>query len=148
MTHPPCRLWGKLRHFSTAPAKEKELAIWAIRKIRECGGVLEHPEGSMLWPTMQLPKPGKGRDEFGGWSMGCDQFWFGHKARKRTMLYIYGVSPKRIPVIPFRMGYPDYVIASSKKHTRGRKHLSKKERKATPVKFAEWLIETARRTQL
>src|SRR5208282_4230466 len=54
--HPPCRLWSRwLRHFSTAPIAEKELALWSVEQVRANGGVLEHPACSLLWDEAQLP---------------------------------------------------------------------------------------------
>jgi hypothetical protein len=48
IAHPPCRLWGKLRHFSTAPQSEKALGHWAIKQVRQWGGIAEHPASSGL----------------------------------------------------------------------------------------------------
>jgi len=147
VAHPPCRLWGRLRHFSTAPPEEKELSIWTVHQIRENGGVLEHPAASRLWPEMNLPAPGKGYDEFGGWTLGLLQWWFGHKAEKATKLYICGITPMDLPEIPIKLGYPEFVVSSSKrKHSLELPEISKRERQETPKQFAEWLIELARRT--
>ena len=66
--HPPCRAWGQLRHLAVVKprADEKALAPWCIQKIRENGGVLEHPKGSSLWPVLGLPEPNGLPDEWGG----------------------------------------------------------------------------------
>jgi len=66
IAHPPCRSWGQLSHLAKPRAGEKELAIWAIEQVRNCGGVLEHPRNSKLWKYMSLPMPGKGCDQWGG----------------------------------------------------------------------------------
>jgi hypothetical protein len=140
IAHPPCRLWGKLGHFSSAPEEEKNLAIWSINQIRENGGVLEHPAASRLWPCMNLPQGGK-FDKYGGWTLGLFQWWFGHKAEKKTRLYIVGIKPANIPDIPLKLGYPEYVVSTSKrKHSKRLKEITKKEREATPRLFAEWLV--------
>lgn len=147
VAHPPCRLWGKLRHFSTAPPQEKELAIWAVHKVRENGGALEHPAASRLWSEMNLPAPGKGYDEFGGWTLGVWQWWWGHKAEKATKIYICGIKPANLPEIPIKLGYPEFVVSTSKrKNSSALPEISKRERQETPKRFAEWLIELARRT--
>jgi len=147
VAHPPCRLWGKMSHFSTAPKEEKELSVWAIGQIRKNGGVLEHPAASRLWHKMNLPAPGKGYDEYEGWTLGILQWWFGHKAEKKTLLYICGTKPKDIPEMPIKLGYPEFVVSSSKrKHRRSLPEISHRLRKETPQQFAEWLIELARRT--
>ena len=49
IAHPPCRLFSRLRSFSTAPIAEKKLAFFALSKIRQFGGILEHPRSSTLW---------------------------------------------------------------------------------------------------
>ena len=145
VAHPPCRAWGGLRHMATrVRPDEKELAIYSINQIRKYGGVLEHPRRSSLWPHMGLPKPGAGFDSFGGFSIGVYQQWWGHKAEKATLLYICGCKPTDLPPIPLTLDYAQYVIGTSKK----RRHIpetKKWEREATPIAFAEWLCEVARR---
>lgn len=146
VAHPPCRLWGRLRNFSTAPESEKELALWAARQVRKWGGVLEHPASSTLWPAANLPQPGE-RDSFGGWTLTVSQWWWGHKADKLTWLYICGVQPPELPAIPYRIGEPAFVV-----QTRNRKSLkadiSKAEREHTPVEFARWLVEVAHKCSI
>ena len=47
--HPPCRAWGRLSHMAhNVREGEAELALWSIDKIRQNGGILEHPAGSRL----------------------------------------------------------------------------------------------------
>ena len=94
--HPPCRGWGNYRHLAKTRSDEHALAIHSIIMIRLWGGVLEHPAGSQLWKAMNLPLPGQ-RDIYGGWTLCIDQNWFGHRAEKRTFLYIVGINPKEIP---------------------------------------------------
>lgn len=79
VAHPPCRGWGGLSHMANATEEEKELAVWSIAQIRKYGGVLEHPKKSKLWPHLSLPKPGKGFDQYGGWTLGVAQQWWGRK---------------------------------------------------------------------
>lgn len=149
VAHPPCRLWGKLRFFSKAPPEEKELAIWAVDQVRRWGGVLEHPQGSQLWAEKSLPEPGAGRDEYAGWTLVVDQFWWGHKARKRTRLYICGCAQKDMPAMSFRMGQATHTVGlySGRNKKTCRPEIPKAERSATPPAFAAWLVEVARRTQ-
>jgi len=136
VAHPPCRSWSKLRAFAKPLPGERDLAIWAIHKARMWGGVVEHPEGSALWKEMQLPK-GQERDQWGGWTPKLDQHQFGHRARKRTWLYIVGVEPSEIPPYPLVWELPTKYVT----WTHNRPGLSKRERSATPVAFAHWLIE-------
>ncbi len=146
IAHPPCRLWGQMRHFSNAPESEKELALWSIRQVHAHGGVLEHPASSTLWQVAGLPEPGE-RDSFGGWTLPVSQFWFGHKAEKRTRLYIVGVEPGALPPIPFRLGEPEWTCSQSRNRKTTKREISKAEREHTPRDFALWLLETARKTR-
>lgn len=148
IAHPPCRAWGQLSHMAKPRPDEKELALFAIEMVRKYGGVLEHPGASKLFPTY-LPLPGT-RDKYGGYSICVDQFWWGHKCRKKTLLYIVGCPEKELPPIPLRFDAVTYIIGTSgrrKNGTRytGKKEVTKKEREATPVAMAEWLLSTALR---
>jgi len=144
IAHPPCRAWGQLSHIANPRPGERELAFFAIDMIRKYGGVLEHPRASKLWPD-HLPMPGKS-DRFGGYSISVDQFWWGHKAKKSTLLYIVGCPIRELPVIPMRFDAIEYIVGSSLSSRRNRKkEITKKEREATPIEFAKWLIEVAMR---
>ncbi len=148
VAHPPCRAWGSLSHFAKPVAGEKELAVWAIARIREFGGVLEHPARSRLWPHLSLPSPGR-RDEYGGFTLPVCQFWWGHLALKPTRLYICGVGPADVPEIPFTMGEPPRVIGSNRRKDRlGRPGMSHNKRERTPPAFARWLVELAGKCEL
>ena len=144
IAHPPCRAWGKLSHFAKPLPGEKELALFSIEMIRKYGGVLEHPRSSRLWPDY-LPFPNK-IDKWGGYTISVDQFWWGHKAKKSTFLYIVGVNITELPKMPMRFDAIQYVVSSSTLSKKGfKKEITKKERKATPINFAKWLIEIANR---
>lgn len=144
IAHPPCRSWGQLSHMAKPEEGEKELAIWAIGLIRRWGGVLEHPRASKLWKELRLPL-GEERDEFGGFTMSVDQSWWGHRARKTTLLYICGCERNEVPAIPLNFTPPTHVISSEiRKGQPGWKpRVTKREREATPSDFAKWLIELA-----
>ncbi len=148
IAHPPCRAWGRLRAFARPRPDEKDLAFFAVRQVREWGGVLEHPAHSTLWPAAGLPVPGQ-RDEFGGWTLPIVQGWWGHRAEKATWLYIVGVEPGEIPEIPLVLGEASHVVSSSRgirKGDRGwRPECSKAEREHTPPQLAAWLVELASR---
>lgn len=143
VAHPPCRAWGRLRAFAKPRPDEKMLACFAIDTIRRVGGVLEHPASSSLFDTCGLPRPGRGRDDFGGWAIELPQFWFGHRAAKNTWLYICGVSPAAIPAFPLVLGQAPCVLESSGRNPRP--SISRPEREATPPAFARWLVELAER---
>ncbi len=146
IAHPPCRAWGQLSHMANPRPGEKELAFFAIEMIRKYGGVLEHPRASRLWPEY-LPMPGN-VDKFGGYSISVDQFWWGHKAKKSTLLYIVGCPIRELPAIQMRFDALQYTVSSKIKKKSGRrilKEIPKSEREATPIDFAKWLIEVASR---
>lgn len=143
VAHPPCRSWGRLRQFAKPRPGEKELAIFAVEKVRRFGGVLEHPAESSLWLHCDLPRPGEFPDEFGGWSIEIEQFHWGHRAEKATWLYIVGCNPNDIPPIPKREGRPTHCVRPTKSYPR-LPSITKAEREHTPPALAEWLCELAR----
>jgi len=96
--HPPCRAWGKLSHMANPREGEADLALWSIDKIRQNGGILEHPNGSRLF-GQHLPDVGE-TDEHGGFTIMVDQYDFGHVAHKKTKLYICGIDKADLPVLP------------------------------------------------
>lgn len=158
VAHPPCRAWGRLRAFAKPRHDEKDLARWAVAQVRRWGGVLEHPESSTLWADQRLPRHLNERDGHGGWTMPIHQWWFGHRAQKRTWLYIVGVNPWEVPDYPLRLGQSDCRIRLDKRRPDGT-HIRKgdpdyqpilgdAEREHTPPDLAVWLVELARRCAL
>lgn len=152
MAHPPCRAWGRLRHFAKPRDDEKDLARFAVAQVRKWGGVLEHPESSQLWKDQCLPPPGQ-KDEFGGWTLPVHQYWWGHRAQKKTWLYVVGCEPRDLPPMPLRLGISDCVIRLDKRRPDGthirkgdpdwREPLGPAEREHTPPEMAKWLVELA-----
>lgn len=143
IAHPPCRAWGRLKHFAKPREDEKELALHAVKMIRKFGGVLEHPSRSTLWDAVPLPMPGE-RDDFGGFTISINQSWFGHRAEKKTFLYICGIEPKELPDYPISFDAVTHVIASSKNKRLSRDkrpEVSKAEREHTPEPLATWLVD-------
>lgn len=145
VAHPPCRGWGRMRQFaSKVRPDEKALGPWAVERVRAHGGVLEHPFDSTLWPHCGLPVPGAVPDAWGGYSIEVDQFHWGHKARKRTWLYIVGVAPDDLPALPQRKGNPTHCVRPPKTYPR-LPCITKAEREHTPHELSRWLVEVARR---
>ncbi len=144
VAHPPCRAWGGLRAFAKPRPDEKALALYSVDCIRLFGGVLEHPRASTLWPVKGLPEPGQ-RDGWGGFTIEVHQHWFGHRAEKKTRLYICGCEPYDLPPVPECDTVPTHVICSSmpRSNPKRRPDVPDKEREATPPAFALWLIEVA-----
>lgn len=148
ITHPPCRLWGNLRTVVTkAPPEEKELGPWAVEQVRRCGGVLEHPEGSILFEHCKCGEVGDA-----GWILEVDQWHWGHACAKPTKLYIVGCPPNRVPAQPRREGNPDRCISQGHGvrigHPLFRSRVTQWEREATPPAFAKWLVELAVRCKV
>ena len=146
--HPPCRAWATLRHHAKPRPGEKELALWSVAQVRQHGGVIEHPHRSTLWPAAGLPEPGQ-RDAWGGWTLTVDQHWWGHRAQKRTRLYIVGCEPGDIPVMPLALGEATHTVGlwSGRNKATCRPSISKPEYEGTPPDFARWLVELARRCE-
>jgi len=146
IAHPPCRQWGRLYKFAKVDTEEKALAVWAVNKVRLNGGVLEHPAYSKLWKHMNLPT-GNSLDGWGGWTMSINQHWFGHRAEKKTFLYICGISPDEVPDWKISFDAVTHTICSSKKRS-GKKEVNKTERQKTPVDMAWFLIQIAEKVRV
>jgi hypothetical protein len=144
VAHPPCRLWGKLAHMSTAPKSEMELARFSVRQVQRVGGVLEHPEGSRLWKEMGLPQ--QWEEDSLGFTLKVPQSWWRHRAAKMTLLYVSGMRMEdipRVPLIQIIFNQPTALIATSRRGLSG-KFCTQEEREATPEEFAQWLVAVAK----
>lgn len=152
VAHPPCRAWSAMAHLAKPRPDEKDLARHAVKVVRECGGVLEHPISSKLWADQKLPQPGE-RDAWGGYTLIMPQWWFGHRAEKGTRFYIVGVAMKDLPEVKLKLGDAPCVVTTSKKKFQTppdewRERLGSKEREETPPDMARWLVALARTSRL
>jgi hypothetical protein len=151
VAHPPCSSWCQLAHVNQKRYGHRvgddggcfHAALWAVRSW---GGVLEHPAESYAWPCSSLPRPARGvwhRDIWGGWTTEVSQSAYGHRARKRTWLYVVGSSP---PVVDW--SDPEgTALVSFCSNNGGRidlPRLTKKQAKATPPAFRDLLLSIAR----
>lgn len=140
IAHPPCRAWGRLRQFAKPRPDEKDLARFAVACVRRWGGVLEHPSASQLFIDQALPTPGtQQRDRWGGFTYPVMQSWWGHRAPKRTWLYIVGIEAADLPAIPFHLGLAAGCVCDG---------MRTPEREATPPAFADWLVDLAGRCEV
>lgn len=162
IAHPPCARWG--RYWGGAPWQTERKTLGddggcfatALHSVRIFGGVLEHPEGSHAWRYFQLTKPPRGggwvkADWLGGWACCVEQGWYGHRARKATWLYAYGVE---LPSLNWGSAPGDFVRLDEGFHsieeckraikTGACQRLSAKQRAATPPEFRDVLISIAR----
>ena len=136
IAHPPCGPWGALRHMCKATHEERELALIAVGQVRRFGGVLEHPAGSRLWATCDLPLPeSMFPDGFGGRSYLVAQGDYGHKAPKATWLYAVRLGP-----CPFKL--PTGFDPGGRVE-----NISKLARRVTPDEFAAGLVAWAQTEQ-
>jgi hypothetical protein len=121
VAHPPCQRWGKMWFGQPLAVKltgeRKKLGDdggcfrAAIAAVREYGGVLEHPWGSLAWPHFGLNTPERSggwimADFIGGWTCCVEQGQYGHYARKPTLLYAFGVDD--LPSLDWGYRYPTF----------------------------------------
>jgi hypothetical protein len=138
IAHPPCRAWGMLSHMAKPRPDEKDLAWFALDKVRKNGGVLEHPKGSRLWKEAPLPMPGEFADEFGGFTILIDQYNFGHVATKWTHLYIVGINQSDLPNLPKKEGI---ATKSMTGQVPGTKRCTQYEREYTPDELIKFMTK-------
>jgi hypothetical protein len=143
VAHPPCGPWGSLKGLCTK--QDPSCGPRAVEQVRMLGGVLEHPAHSGLWRHCVLPRPGW-LPMATGFSLQVDQCRWGHKARKRTWLYIVGCTPVDLPPIP-PWREPTHTATSSKRGPGCLPQLWSTEMHLTPPAFAEWLVAVARMCQ-
>ena len=145
VAHPPCRLWGKLRHLSTADVSEKDLARHSVAAVRRWGGVLEHPAQSKLWEDQRMPVPGDGR--LREYTVSIAQHHFGHQALKPTWFFIVGVDWQKVPVFQLSLDFHTHQISGSFRSS-SKRGMSRRRRAATPPALASWLVAVARLVNL
>lgn len=154
VAHPPCQRWCQLAPVNQARyglkiGEDGGCFASALAAVRQWGGVLEHPGMSLAWPAHGLTRPAPGgwtKTFCGGWVACVEQRNYGHRARKETWLYAYGVNP---PSMLWEYGKPPEAWISSDRPrsvlaAMGIAKLGPKESKATPIKFRDVLISIAR----
>lgn len=160
VAHPPCERWG--RYWSGGPsARVRRLLgdddgcfVAAIDAVRRYGGVLEHPEASHAWTMAGLNKPPRDggwipADFLGGWTCCVEQGHYGHRARKATWLYAYGVDLIELKWgscgIKMRLdeGFHSKEERARAVKTGACQRLSKNQRIATPAEFRDLLLSIA-----
>lgn len=161
IAHPPCERWG--RYWGGGPMlvgtpRQKKLGDddgcfkAALNAVRTHGGILEHPEGSHAWRHHELNLPPRSggwvnADFHGGFTCCVEQGAYGHKARKATWLYVFGVD---LPSLKWGKTEGKFDLLDEGFHSkeeRARKiktgicqRLSKKQRLSTPIEFRDLLI--------
>jgi hypothetical protein len=153
VAHPPCKRWSMINGVVLAryPHKASEFAwgndgglfAFALASVRRWGGVIEHPACSRAFGRYGLPRVGRAPDQHGGWTTEIRQADFGHRAEKRTWLYICGATPDDVPPLPPRREATALVVRMPE--CRSVETMDKDEREHTPSQLAEWLVALAAR---
>lgn len=156
VAHPPCARWCRLaglveKRWGHKRGEDGGCFAAALNSVRAYGGVLEHPAYSDAWAKFCLPLPppqgGWQRGVCGGWSCHVEQGRYGHRAKKATWLYAYGVE---LPSLRWGSD-PDVksqaLVSWCGNHVSSgevRPRLGKKAASATPPEFQEVLLTMAR----
>jgi hypothetical protein len=155
VAHPPCDRWCQMApvnqaRYGHAIGDDGGCFESALASVRKVGGVLEHPALSLAWDRFGLTRPPSGggwvKGWCGGWSAHVEQRNYGHRARKATWLYAYGLTP---PPLQWGRGpAPEAWISADRPRAElaalGIGQLSKREAKATPIQFRDLLLGIAR----
>lgn len=163
VAHPPCERWGRYWYGGPSSSERKTLGDdqgcfeAAFMAVTTWGGVLEHPEGSHAWRHMGISTPPKtgGWIHAGLWNPGftccVEQGHYGHPARKATWLYVAGVWP--LPELVWGKAEGKLKLEDGFHSAEERKRavktgvcqsLSHRQRKLTPMLFAELLMGIAK----
>jgi hypothetical protein len=155
VAHPPCAAWCQLaglRQHKYGYPKGEDGGCFesALASVRRWGGVLEHPAYSKAWRRFGLVTPRRGcwlrSFDDGGWVTEVSQAAFGHRARKRTWLYVVGDPPS----VDWSEPATSAVVSGSKNHCEkplGSARVWSREAKATPPEFRDLLLSIARTAQ-
>ena len=157
VAHPPCERWGQ---FSTGgfginrheTGDDGGCFASALKSVRAYGGVLEHPAKTKAFAHHGIARPfSVGWSDAGdgvGKVCAVNQGDYGHLALKPTWLYAVGCELPDIARGIYRQWWHEDESKSERWKARADKDgvcvlLSREERAATPVAFAELLIRMA-----
>jgi len=154
IAHPPCARWCQLAglvesRWGHKRGQDDGCFQSALQSVRRWGGVLEHPAHSKAWPAFGLtaPNPHGGWQRLlcGGWVCQVNQWAYGHRARKATWLYAFGV--RDLPKLKWGVQHQaTAVVGYSRNHrpaTDTRKAITRKQGSHTPPEFRDALIAMA-----
>jgi hypothetical protein len=154
VAHPPCNVWCQLAHINQARyghtvGEDGGCFAAALASVRQWGGLLEHPAYSLAWSRFGLVDPPTNgswvRDIYGGWTCHVEQGQYGHRARKATWLYAFGVT--ELPSMKWGASEGKALVSWCNNH--GTEHdtrprISKREASRTPDEFRDVLLSIAR----
>lgn len=143
IAHPPCARWSAFarlnqKRYGIEVGSDGGCFRMALSAVDRFGGVLEHPAGSLAWKHFGLRTPQRGRWIVSGgtaWVTEVSQSAYGHRARKRTWLYLVAKVPRVLdwsdPEGEAQIGWFDRIKPT----------LSKREACLTPPAFAQMLVD-------
>jgi hypothetical protein len=149
VAHPPCERWcmplAKVNEtrYGHRVGDDGGCFEAALAAVRAHGGVLEHPAASAAWDAFCLTRParaGWSRALCEGWVCQVSQGAYGHKAVKRTWLYLVGDPPSLDWSEPEPLALTSWLQRTASDLPR----LSKREASATPPAFRDLLLGMAR----
>lgn len=156
VAHPPCARWCALAPLNQAMHGYKVgddggCFAAALDAVNAYGGVLKHPANSVAWRTFGLTKPERGswQGVFGSpYVTEVDQGAYGHRARKRTWLYL--VTLQLPPDLDWAIAERDAIVSGFTHQPKG-EHVACEHRRvrpaeanATPPAFRDVLLAMAR----
>lgn len=155
VAHPPCERWSPLAYINRRRIPGYEIGDdggcfeAALRAVDKWGGVLEHPANSLAWRKFQLDRPERGfwKGLFGTWVTEVDQGRYGHRARKRTWLYVSGGSVP--PSLDWTEAESNVIVSGFTHQERGQhvadehRRVRPKEASRTPLAFRDLLLSLA-----
>jgi hypothetical protein len=137
IAHPPCARWGAYAtKGGRAVGDDGNAFRFCFNTANFFGGVIEHPAKSKAWRHFGIPHPpSRGgwipSSRPGAWTCHVEQGHYGHAAPKATWLYYVGTNP---PELKWGPSGATSRIAD----------MSKSGREATPLMFAELLLNMVR----
>ena len=156
VAHPPCPKWSPLAYINRRRIPGYEIGDdggcfeAALNAVRKYGGVLEHPANTLAWKHFGLDKPERGiwKGWFGSWVTEVDQGRYGHRARKRTWLYVCGGSVP--PPLDWKVAESSAIVSGFTHQPKG-EHVACEHRRVrpaeasrTPIAFRDVLLDIAR----
>lgn len=161
VAHPPCQLWGRFAAINykrwggehNKPGNDGGCFESALLNVERCGGVLEHPADSYAWEEYGIKKAsGIGwevvyRGSIKAYVCVVWQSAYGHLASKRTQLYYVGTEPPKDLRWDRVAGTHQIGQRDQRGKSKNKPTLSGKKASATPVLFAEELIDLARNSR-
>jgi hypothetical protein len=156
VTHSPCAKWSPLAYINRrrlpnyAIGDDGGCFAAALEAVRRYGGVLEHPALSLAWRAHELTRPRRGSwsfstDKWGGRVTEVDQGRYGHRARKRTWLYVVS-SALYLPTLDWAEVTSAVCVSGFLHHagTDETRRVRPREASSTPPAFRDVLLAMAR----